>query len=97
MQAKFIGVPFAVWGILWLIVALIWVFVWPADKAAALSGARFLILRWGHALVWLLLAIAAFVTGFDVLGGARLGQPVALASLIVYLAFMFTMITTPAP
>ena len=48
--------------------------------------------RWFHALTWLLLATAAFLTGFKVL--AQIAQPIALLSLLVYIIFMVTLFTS---
>ncbi len=90
MDAKLLGVPLAVWGALCLVLTAIWVMVWPHEKAATADGLRFFILRWFHALVWLLLAIAAF----DVLGGAATARIVAFLSLITYLVFVVTFATS---
>lgn len=93
MEAKFLGVPFVLWGMLCLILAIVWVVVWPSDKAVAADSVRFFVLRWFHALVWLLLAIAAFLAAFDLLGGVTTARMVAFVSLITYFIFMFTFIT----
>lgn len=72
--------------------AAVWVVVWPKHRAP--TGVRFIIVRWFHALTWLLLAIAALVAGFDILGGVSLAKPIALLSLLVYLVFMGTLATS---
>jgi hypothetical protein len=51
------------------------------------------VLRWFHALVWLILAVAAFIGGFEVLGSGSTAKPFAWLSLIVYLIFMFMVLT----
>ncbi len=89
---KLLGVPLPIWGVVCLAVAAVWLFVWPRQKAAA-TGVRFFILRWFHAVVWLLLAAAAFIAGFNVLGGVNTAQPVAWLSLLTYLIFMLTFAT----
>lgn len=58
------------------------------------DGSRFIILRWFHALTWLLLGVAAFCAGFPDLGGKRLAQPIALLALAVYLLFMTTFVSS---
>jgi len=53
-----------------------------------------MILRWFHALTWLLLALAAFIASYKLLGGTNLAKPIALLSLVVYLIFMITFTTS---
>ena len=88
MDAKLFGVPLVIWGALCLVLTAVWIVVWPHDKASAVDGLRFLILRWFHALVWLLLAIAAFIAAFNVLGGASTSRIVAFLALMTYLVFV---------
>jgi hypothetical protein len=90
MDAKLFGVPLVLWGALCLVLTVIWIIIWPSDKANAVDSLRFFILRWFHALVWLLLAIAAFLAAFNLLGGASTARMVAFLSLITYLVFMVT-------
>jgi hypothetical protein len=52
------------------------------------------VLRWAHALVWLLLALAAFLGHARLIDLARLA---ALVSLLVYLAFLATYLTSRQP
>ena len=77
-----------------LAVTILWLFVWPADRSNPAEPLRYFILRWFHAGVWLLLALAAFIAGFNLLGGVKLAKPVALASLVVYLVFMAAFLTS---
>ena len=93
-MAKLFGVPLVIWGALCCALTVLWVVVWPSGKAAATSGLRFVVLRWFHALAWLFLAIAAFLASSNVLGGTATARPVALLSLLTYMAFMGTLITT---
>ncbi len=83
-----LGIPWWAYGAGALLLALVWVFVWPADRAGAdVSAVRYFFLRWGHALVWLLLAISFFVRGVapDASPAANL---IALAALGVYIGFL---------
>lgn len=91
---KLLGLPPAIWGIACLVVAAIWVFVWPSKRVVAPGSLQHFILRWSHTLVWLLLAAAAFIAGFDILGGTNTAQFVALLALLTYLVFMATLIAT---
>lgn len=94
MESKFLGVPLVVWGVICCVLTVVWIIFWPSDKASATEGLRFVILRWFHALVWLLLTIAAFLTAYNVLGGLSTARVVAILSLITYLVFIGTVITT---
>ena len=94
MNCRLFGVPLVIWGVLCCALTLVWIIVWPSNKAAATTGFRFVILRWFHALTWLFLAIAAFIAAFDVLGGEATARLVAWLSLLTYLVFMGTFITT---
>lgn len=85
---KLWGVPFFVWSGICLILAIVWVFVWPADRAVTLTGVRLFVLRWFHALTWLLLAIAALAAAFPALAATSIPRMVALAALAVYLTFL---------
>ena len=94
MAPKFLGLPLPVWGSLCVVIGIIWVFVWPSARATPTESVRFIILRWFHALVWLLLALAAFIAGFNILDGPKTAKPIALLSLVVYLIFMATFISS---
>ena len=72
--------------------AVIWVFVWPSNKRVEADSLPHFILRWFHALVWLLLATTAFIAGFDILGGVQTTRFVAFLALITYLVFMATLV-----
>lgn len=94
MGAKLLGIPLVFWATACLILALVWLIFWPSDKAVAVTGMRWLILRWFHALVWLLVAIAALLAAFNIAGGVASARIVALLALLTYLVFLFTLTTT---
>lgn len=94
MDVKLFGVPLVLWGALCLVLAAIWIIVWPSEKASTADALHFVILRWFHALVWLLLALAAFIAAFQLLGGASTARIVAFLSLITYLVFIVTFTTS---
>jgi len=95
VNATILGVPYYVWGSGFLVLAVVWIFDRPLDRAAAPKTLRFVVLRWFHVLVWILLGIASLVAGSGVLGGPPASRAVALLSLILYLAFVFTLLTSP--
>ncbi|MFZ2486717.1 MAG: hypothetical protein WAZ19_01235 [Anaerolineae bacterium] len=89
----FFGIPYFFWGVMCVLMTLIWVFMWPKESAGT-GGWRFIVLRWFHALTWALLAAAAFSATFNVLGDTALAQRLALLALAVYVVFIGTMISS---
>lgn len=87
MIIGFLGLPWFLWAALALIIALIYAFVWPIKTAADVTGIRFFIIRWGHALTWILLTINFVLRGIspDLNGGASF---FALAGAVMYILFM---------
>ena len=83
----FLNLPWFLWAGLALVVAVIYAFVWPHKALTVATGFRFLIIRWGHALTWLLLTINFVVRGINPKfnGTANL---VAAAGGLMYLFFM---------
>jgi hypothetical protein len=94
MSDKFFGVPLFVWVIFCLALAVVWVIFWPRDRVGVAGGFRYIVLRWFHALTWLLLAVAALIAGLDSEGNAPLAKVISLLSLVVYLIFMGTFVTS---
>ncbi len=89
MGERFLGVPRFLWGAGCLIVACLFAFVVPHPRGEAI-GLRHFLLRWGHALIWVLLALFCFAQG------ARLGGPtnlLGLAAGLLYAAFLVTLLT----
>lgn len=84
-------VPLLAWAAAALVLAVVWGFVWPADQAA--SGIAWVILRWFHALTWLLLALAALIAALAPAGWSS-AKPVAFAALITYLIFLGAIVLT---
>jgi hypothetical protein len=88
IQTSFLGLPLFVWGLISLALAAVWAYVWPAERALGAVGLRLLLVRWGHSLVWLLLALMCFLRGSRVAAIAGWGNAAGLASLVAYLAFL---------
>lgn len=95
MEPTLLGVPVGLYGIPCFILAFLFIIVWPRQIAPA-AGPRRLILRWAHAVVWLLLGLAAFAAASPGLGLAA-AQWLALASVAVYVVFVLTLVTTRRP
>ncbi len=89
----FLNIPWWVWGILALIIAGIFVvFVPRREKVYQLQGITFIIVRWFHSLVWLLLAVSFFLRDApsEAIGG--LANPLATLGGLVYLIYMITLV-----
>lgn len=91
MSGKIVGVHPVLWALIAFAVCAVWVFVWPSDKAVGVGGIAYLLLRWGHALVWLLLGFAALAASSALT--VRFSQPLALGALGVYAAFVYVFVT----
>ena len=87
MIKGFLNLPWFTWAVIALIIAVVYSFVWPQKAAQLATGLRFFVIRWGHALVWLLLAIYFVLRGISpsMNGFANL---IALAGGVLYLVFM---------
>ncbi|KPL91441.1 hypothetical protein [Herpetosiphon geysericola] len=86
MSTRFLGIPAIVWSMLALIIAAIFVYVWPSDKVPGdTTSIRYLILRWGHTLVWVL--IAGFILLRSV-GASTIANLLGALAGITYLAFV---------
>jgi len=84
-----LSIPWFAWGFPALVVTMAFVFVWPRSKASGGErGLRYLVLRWFHHLVWVLIAVSFFLRGGEVLGGAATANVLALLAFGVYLVFM---------
>ncbi len=91
MEAKFFGISYIWWGVLCLGIAASFVQLWPSAKITGTTPLmRYMILRWGHAAVWGLLALACFLRTWVNSSGP--GQVVALLALATYLTFMVALL-----
>lgn len=94
MNTGFLNIPFVVWGGLALLVAGIFAVVVPGAKQVnAAAGWRFIIGRWFHSLVWLLLAVSLFMQATGDIGLQSLAGPVAALAGIAYLIFIITLLS----
>ena len=87
MIKGFFNLPWFAWAGLALVIAIVYSFLGIPKEALTATGFRFFILRWGHALVWVLLTINFVLRGIspNLNGIANL---VAGAGGILYLVFM---------
>lgn len=86
----FYGIPVYFLSLLALLVAVIYAFVWPKEllKKPGLQPYEKFILRWGHSLSWVFLALAGFSWGSHNLGFATI---FAILGGLAYLLFMVIM------
>ena len=89
MIRGFLNLPWFVWAGLALAVAVVYSFVWPQKAVNAASDFRFFILRWGHALTWILLAANFLLRGISPAWNSA-ANLVALASGLMYALFLYT-------
>ena len=82
-----LNLPWFLWAGISLCIAMIWIYIWPRKAVTSNMGFRYLILRWGHALTWVFLAVSFFLRGIgpDLNGGSSF---FALAGGLMYLLFM---------
>jgi hypothetical protein len=88
MGDSFLGLSLTYWAIPCLVMAGVWTFLWPNYRAQGAPPVQRFLLRWAHALTWLLLAIALFVSGAGLPGGGLLGSILGLLALVSYVLFL---------
>ena len=68
-------------------VAIVYSFVWPHKAVIVSTGFRFFVIRWGHALTWLLIALNFLLRGISPsLNGTA--NWIALTGGVIYFLFM---------
>lgn len=87
MNKGFLNLPWFLWALLALGLSIVWVFLGPHTRMSAEPGFRFLVVKWGHALTWLLLAISFFLRGLSP-GLANAANSIAVAGGLVYALFI---------
>jgi hypothetical protein len=89
----FLGLPFTVWGLICLAVAVLYAFIYPRQnedtRQPPRSPAVQFVLRWFHSIVWLLLASTCFIL---VSGPSSLANSLAYLALFLYVVFIITLI-----
>jgi len=87
MITGFLNIPYFAWALIALVVAGIFVYIWPRKKVTVSTSFRYFLIRWGLGLTWLLLAVSFLLRGIgpDLNGGSSF---FALAGGVMYLLFM---------
>lgn len=86
------GIPLLFWGLGCLAVTVAYYQLWPQPspkRRLPRTAFQHFMLRYGHALVWLLLAGGCFLAGA---GLAPIGLTLALAALPVYIVFLVMLV-----
>ena len=86
-----LSLPWPVWSLLCLGVAALYVIIWPKPKPnrpTPRPPGVHLNLRWFHALVWVWLALACFLSA---LNWSTFATGAAVLSLLTYVIFLATM------
>lgn len=93
MGTTFFGISWYLWGGLCLVIALIYTALWPRPrKGTQRPFWRHVVLRWFHALVWLLLALACFARPLLPTGALWLSNMLAVLALLAYVTFIGVLI-----
>lgn len=79
-------IPWWVCGVVALALTVLWAVVWPSEASGS-NGFRYLVVRWGHSLVWVLLG-ASFFVRMGPSGVQGLAEGLAVAGGACYLAFL---------
>ena len=87
MISGWLNLPWLLWATFALSLAVIWIYVGPHTKLTPAPGFRYFVIRWGHSLTWLFLAISFFMRGIgsDLNGGSSF---FAMAGGVTYLLFI---------
>ncbi len=89
MDQTLFGIPLVWIGFGCLGIAVVYYFIWPRPNPGdpKRSAWRHFILRWGHSLVWVLLALACFVASPE---RAMISAALGIGALLLYVIFIFT-------
>lgn len=87
-----LGIPWAVWAVGCLVLAGVYVFVWPRPRTEAEAAARpvwrHVVLRWLHPGVWLVLASSFAVRATPLPESASIGNQIASLAAILYIVYI---------
>ncbi len=87
MIQGFLNLPYFAWTAIALVIAVIFVFIWPQKAVTTTTGFRYFVIRWGHTLTWVLLAINFGLRGIDPSFNG-IANLFAAAGGVMYLLFM---------
>lgn len=76
---------------------LVWLALWPKEKAAERRGVRYWVLRWFHGLTWLLLSAASILGMLRASWAPAAARAVAFSALATYVLFLAFALRQPKP
>jgi hypothetical protein len=85
----FLGLSWYLWGVIGLVVAGIFFYIAPREQGA-MSRRKYIIVRWFHGLVWVLLAVSFLLRGTGNSVAISAADIAAISSGIVYLVYLVT-------
>jgi hypothetical protein len=92
LGSTLLGIPLVFWGLGCLAVAAAYYRLWPQPspkRTQPRTRFQHFVLRYGHALVWLLLASGCFLAGA---GYVPFGLTLAFVSLPIYILFLVVLL-----
>ena len=91
MVNDFLGIPLPIVGLICLVIAVFYYFIWPKPRGNAPRPQwAQIVLRYAHSLVWVLLACACFLWAGDRQSGAA--SVLSFLALPTYIVFMVTFV-----
>ena len=87
----FLGLLYYLWGIIGLVLAAVFAVIAPREQGD-MSKPKYIIVRWFHSLVWILLAISFFLRGTANPTAITAADIVAISGGIVYAVYFVTTI-----
>ncbi len=88
MERGWFNLPPGVRAIRCLCIAAVYAFIGPSDRVGDAGSLRFLFVRRGHSLAWVLLALMCSLKAFGNPSMANLGNLVGLLAPLVHTAFV---------
>jgi hypothetical protein len=79
----FLGLSYYLWGIIGVTLAVVFAFIAPREQGK-MSQTKFIIVRWFHSLVWVLLALSFFLRGTENPTAIGIADIVAISGGLVY-------------
>ena len=96
MLSNLARVPWYAWGIACLVIAITYVFYVPLPSPSydlrSQVWWKFVVIRWFHPLVWVLLAAACFVMQSSAGYAKPLAKGLAFSGLVAYVVYIFTLL-----
>ena len=86
-----LGIPLSLWGVVCLIVAVVYYRIWPKPNPKAAPRPMWMqfVLRWFHPAVWVALAGVCVLVYTNQMS---LAEPLAYLALLIYATFMIVLL-----